>query len=232
MKVSLKSLFQFTARHFREAPTHFILLQTLNGLSGLVAKALESRFENSPLLAGALFFPIFCIASTLTCALTFISVNERENGRRVNLTECFELLKPRLKSLVGASLALGFLFVLGLAALILPALYFMAIYLFVPLLLVSNSQMTLSPALYRSSKMIKNHRGTAAFTVFVILLVGVLTFLVSYSLGRFAGGITSIEALRFWVSAGIDAFLTMLTGAMIDLWIAGFFMKVQKSQNL
>lgn len=221
MRPSLGRLSSKTFQTLKSAPLLFFGLQFLEGLSSVIAKLLETRFESNPVLAVVLFFPVFCIASTLSNALTFTKIRG----------ETLSTIWPYFGQLVLASLTLGLVFILGFAALILPAFYFMAIYLFVPQVILSEQPgMSLSLGLFRSTKIAKAAFKTCVLTAIGALGIAFLTFMISESLGRWAGGVTENPFLRHSISIGIDAFLSMSTGAIIDVWVCHLFLELGKSE--
>ena len=212
---------------FATIPLLFFFLQLPEGIAGTIETILEKQFEKQPVAAIVLFFPVFCIASTLSSAMTFAALNRLVNGNRPSFNAVWGDVYPKLGKLVLASLLVGLVFVLGFCAMVVPAFYFMALYLFVPQLIMSEPNCKLSVYLFRSTRLAKTNLVTCISTVTATIAIGILTYLLSQTLGTWAGGFSEDNAARTMIVCGIDIFLSMFTGIFVDLWIAHLFLKLK-----
>lgn len=210
------------------APFLLFLLQIPQGAAGLFQNLLENRLEREPLLAVVLFFPIFCIASALSSALTFVSLERMARGEPTSVWSAWKTILPKLPILVLTSLLVGAVFVLGFCALVFPAFYFMALYLFVPQLIVTEPRNALSVYLYRSTRLAKSSLWLCMATVFFSILLGIAAYLAAQTLGTWIAGFSDHNTVRHVLFLSTDVSLTMVSGVCIDCWIACLFLRLKQ----
>lgn len=199
------------------------LIQLPMGLLVLLQRFVEPYLEGSPIIGLTLLLPLFSIGSSLCTAFTFWVVQLPSPHQLNDLKIIWAKLSPHYKPLALSSLVIAFFFGLGLAAFILPGLYFISLYFFVPLFVVTEPGQPIAKYLYQSKKLVTHSRKT----FFITLAVVVLTFLIEIpvsilvdALSRPMGG-----ALFF------DVILSMFFGSIIDCFIVFYFLSIKSKGN-
>ncbi len=203
-----------------------LLLQFSEGFAAVVEKFLEHRFDSSPILGALLFFPLFCMASTISNALTFLFLLHKQQSKPTQFKVLWKRVWDKKVPLILSSFVLGIVFLLGFAALVLPAFYFMALYLFVPQFVLTEES-TVSGYLYKSKRIASKRLWLCVASVSLAFTLGLISFLASESLGNWAGGFSQIPLISFMISLCVDVFFSMLSGAVIDVWIAVLFFHLE-----
>lgn len=210
------------------APLHFVSLQFLEALSSILEHTLESHGKENPIFAGLLFFPVFCIASSLGNALTFASVRQIGLGKSPSFKQSWEEVSEVLGTLILASLVLGLVFVLGVMVFVLPAFYFMSLYLFVPQLILSEKGLKLSVYLFRSTKIAKTAFWECLFTVIGTMAIGIVTYLLAETLGTWAGGLSPDAFTRNLISLTVNIAFSIISAVVVDTWVSLLFVKLKE----
>lgn len=156
----------------------------------------------------------------ISTSLTFASVQQIESGGRPSFGVAWRHVQAHAGSLAMASLLVGSLAGLGIFAAILPGLYFMAIYLFVPYLILVEPKAPLSVYFRKSKRLAKENFGKClAFAMlgFLLSVADLVTadFGLSQSIGTSFG-------------LGIRALIQMSTGLIMDLWVCSFFINLKR----
>jgi hypothetical protein len=217
-------VFGILARDFRflfacQLPVGFVeILQQLLGVHDSV---------QASWVATLIVLPVFFMASFFSSAMTFISVRLRLAEHMPSRTLLGEGIAGFAKPLVLASLVVGTLIGLGLAAIILPGLVFMALCLFVPHLIISDPPASIPVYLYRSRKlaMMRPWMTICIVSVFFIMSTGL--FLLGESTGTAFGIITGSFYLRQAVLVGVRMFFTMAGGMLMDVFVSVYFLRLR-----
>ena len=122
---------------------------------GTLQRLLETTLEGHPVIAFLVFFPFFTVMSSFTAALTLLVVLDLEQKKKPSLKRCLSEVGRRASALATSGLLVGLVCILGLCALVLPAIYFMALYLFVPLVIMTEHDQEIPVYLYRSTQIAK-----------------------------------------------------------------------------
>ncbi|MCX6101800.1 MAG: hypothetical protein NT000_00870, partial [Proteobacteria bacterium] len=157
--------------------THWLnvlLLQSPMGLLVLLQIFLSPKLENHAWIAIGILLPLFSIGSSLCTAATFVLIEQKPSQGLAFLPIVFKEVFTRLIPLVLSSLTVSIFFGLGFAALIIPGIYFLAIYFFVPFLVMIQSRQPVANYLFQSKQLITRNRKTL-FTMIGIVL---FTFLI------------------------------------------------------
>ncbi len=203
----------------KQNPLLLFLIQIPVGLLGVLQSLLEPYLEWHPVVALIILLPLFSMGSSLSTALTFLVVQTRNSDTHSNFSHDWKRLTDRFTSLAGSSFIVALFFGLGLAALILPGFYFLAIYIFVPILAVSAPPQPISQYLYKSKKMITQSRKILFTTIGLVTL----SFLAELPLSLIANFLSSF----FGGALIIDAAATMMLGALLDCFIVFYFLNLQ-----
>lgn len=221
--------FKQTFSPFFTYPLLFLSVQSIQGLLSLLESALEPRFsEKNPILLVALFFPPYVITTTLSSALTFFIIRDLRLGKKPTFRNALEGVKPHLSQLIICSLVLGMIYILGFCAFVVPVVYFMAIYLFVPFVILTEPKAPFSAALYRSTQLAKTRLGLTILTVIGVLAIGLLTFALSRWVTDKLNQAISSEEIQLVLSFCIDFILTIATGSWIDSWVSHYYLNLKE----
>ena len=135
----MKSPFHMALESLHFIKTHWLnvlLLQSPMGLLVLLQIFLSPKLENHAWIAIGILLPLFSIGSSLCTAATFVLIEQKPSQGLAFLPIVFKEVFTRLIPLVLSSLTVSIFFGLGFAALIVPGIYFLAIYFFVPFLVL------------------------------------------------------------------------------------------------
>ncbi len=214
MNSLLKSLRQIGTL-FRKAPFLILLLQLPEVSVDWLDRLFRDAFEAKPLLGAGILFPYFILASSLSTALTALAARELENGRPIKLGWLIAQVGKRIFLFLKTSFACGLFIVVGMPVLI-PALYFMTVYLFVPVLTVFDSPAPALTMLARSKRLAKlDFLKVFCFTLF-FLGVGVVFFLIQGEIDKWL-----IDQMNFPAISGAfaDSIFALALGVTVNLGV-------------
>ena len=162
-----------TFRLLAAFPCSLLFLQLPTGFLELVGGALSMRHEESMVVASALFFP-YNVASAISCALTFVFVHEIAAGRPASWRFAYAQITTRLGRLVPVAFLATLLCLVGMVALIVPALYFMTVFFFFPQVVASEPWLPWTVYLNRSKRIAKQAfwKTLAAVLCFLVIEIG------------------------------------------------------------
>lgn len=211
---------------FKALKTNFLplfLIQLPVGLLVFLQNFLEPLFESNPIIALIILLPLFSFVSSLCTALTYIAVQSLQTAPKLKFTILKQLSPETLTKLTATSLLVAIFLGLGLAALVIPGIYFTAIYLFVPVLVVLNPSQKASQYLFESKKLVTQNKKI----LFSTLSIASLSFMIDFPLSqvvRLIGGNASASLL-------IDSFLTMISGAFFDCFVIFYFQTLKRKES-
>ncbi len=216
-------------RTFGRAPILFILLQIPEVSVDWLDRGFRSYFEAHPFIGALTLFPYFTVASALSTALTAIAVAHMAGGRKTSVTEVFRALTPRLGLLIKTSLLSGLFVLVGMPVLF-PAIYFMTVYLLVPLVVVFDPPALAFSLLARSKNIVRARFWPVFFFTIFFLSVGVGMFLVQGGMDK-----RLIDQMGYpvYVGAIVDTVFSIALGIGVNLGIYEVFCWLQPaSANL
>jgi hypothetical protein len=225
------SLFAQTFKTFRLAPWHFLLLQFPEAAADLLERLSPGRAEEHLALKIILLFPSFCIASTLASSLTFASVLDLSKNVPLSIGSSLRSVGEKWKTLIPTSVLLGIIILLGFLALILPGLYFMAAFLFVPQLIVTEPKLPWSVYFFKSKKLAKKAFLKTFFAVTIFFIANVAGYFIG-ELGEGAvASLTGNTGVQVGLSVCLGIVLSVFTGAFVNLWISYFFLTLTEKNT-
>lgn len=233
----MKNFIQKVVSSLLAFPSLLILAQLPEALLAIPQKFLESITEDQPVLRVLIFLPIFCVSSTLSNSLSFLLVLQHAENKRPSLPNAFSILKNRLPQVLLAYLVILAFFILaamGLYLLILPALYFMAIYQFTPYLILTSEKMPLFAVLHRSQKMVRSSWMRLLNAMCLILssiAMGIATYFAGQQLGELSTALTTNTLLQGVSSTTIDIFFSIIGGSIVSVVISHFFLNLRAQVN-
>jgi hypothetical protein len=199
------------------------LLQLPMGLLVLLQRVMEPFLEGNPLVGLIILLPLFSVGSNLCTALTFCVLQLPAPRHLTDINQAWQKLAPQFGPLVLSSAIIALFFGLGLAAFVLPGLYFISLYFFVPLFVITEPGQPIAKYFYQSKKLVTQSRktllGTLGFVTITFLIEIPISILVD-ALSRPVGG-----------AAFFDVILTMLFGVIIDCFIIFYFLSIKPKGN-
>lgn len=220
------SLTRATLTAFITFPLSLLLLQLPGGLMELIGNALELRYEESIALAASLFFP-YGIATACCTALTYGFIEDKETGSSPSLAAACKKLKGKWGRLVPVTCIAGILCLLGMVALIIPALYFMAIFFFFPQLIVSEPHLPWTVYLSRSKKIAKRALLATVTAVVICFLLELGVEKAGDWIGEFTLAFVPSVFFRNGTLLFVHTILYIVLSAMINIWASYFFLKLR-----
>ncbi len=211
-------------------PFHFLGLQIPAASYLVVEYFLRDALGNETIatLAGT---PYLFIASTFSTAATFASVAFTPEGTLSALQSTCNRVRAQWKILALASLVIGFITLVGMLALLLPGLYFAALYLFVPHLILSEPGQNLWAYLDRSKRLSRPriflHIGVVLFTLILMVWVYVVG---DMSTSLFGSELAS-SSIAIGLSLVVQMFLSMVVGCLVDVWLSHYFLELKGASN-
>jgi hypothetical protein len=212
----------------RLAPLSLLAFQLPGAIADAVLPALgldetKATPRTLPIYVGITF--LVFILSVLSTAATFALLQQIERGETPRLTGALQNLVLHLKPLIFASLLIGLL--LGICMLdpwlIIPGLVFWTLYLFVPMLILSEGPLPLMTYFNRSTKLARAHFGK---TFAIVLILFAITL----------GTIILDRAIEGWrerafpdlplLAAGLKGLFSLSIETLSTVWVCYFFLKL------
>ncbi len=203
---------------WRKAPLLLLASQLPEASVDLVEKALgRTSLGQSPILLALTVLPYFWIASAASFFLTAHLVISLDLGRDVSFRDSWNSLIARLPALTTSSLLAGVVVLVGIP-LLLPGVYFMACYLFVPACLATDpGDAPASVLLARSKKVARQRMGLILPLTTGFLVVGLGLFFLEEALVS-AGMVDALAVLcKMMVAVPLGACVYV---AVSDLFLA------------
>ncbi|MFM8316064.1 MAG: hypothetical protein ACKOA8_17435 [Deltaproteobacteria bacterium] len=200
-----------------------LLLQLPLGILVVGQRFLDSYLETHPILAVLLLLPLFSVGSSLSSALTFLYLQTPSPRKLSIFAHLLKDSSQKLKYLVPTSLCVAVFFGLGLAAFILPGLYFISLYFFVPFLVVQEPIQPIANYLFASKSMVTQSRKTfwttAGLALTTLFMELPLSFLVDY-LSNLIGQ-----------PAFCDMLISMMFASFLDIMVSVYFLSLSSKGN-
>lgn len=187
----------------------------------LLQRFLDPFLENHPIVAVVILLPLFSIGSSLGTAFNYILINlpDRRNLRTF-LKAIYSIGPTTITTLVLTSLMVAMFFGLGLAAFILPGLYFMALYFFVPILVVSSSKQTVAQYLYASKQIVTHSRKNFYVTLVIALAIFLMELPISFLVNQLSE--------QFGYAPLFDVSFSICLGGLVDVFICFYFLALKE----
>jgi hypothetical protein len=206
------------------APLSFLLIQIPVGGVEVLETLFSTQLESNILLVLLVILPASLIAQPLSSSLTFVALRSLQEKKPIRWPDCFRPVVGKLTPLVVATFLSETVSGMGMLTFF-PGVYFTAMYLFIPQLVISEPELPWSVYLLRSKKLAQRTWGKALLTTLVLILLGASSYL-GVETGRrpplWTAGV-------LWVLL-IKVFVSMLAAALVDIWISHYFL-LAKSQS-
>jgi hypothetical protein len=171
------------------------------------------------------------IAQTTLCAI-YLLVEDVNEGRSPSLPRALRRLTGSFRTLLPAVLLLAVLVMIGFAALVVPALYFTAVYLYVPPLAVLYPDRSVASLFYLSSRVARKYLGLTLTFVFIDLSISCALYFeedILKSVTRLLG--FAVPPAFIWgVAAQVG--LSLVFGSLLDVALAQCFYQIKLKENL
>ena len=171
---TIRKLLSESIKVFRRFPLVFFLYQLPEVATEWVEKV-GVPDKDDWLRAFLVLFPYFCIASFASTGLTFLRVRGIREENRRNVRGELESLTKGLGSLIPVSILCGIIFIFGVMALMIPGIYFQAIYLFVPFLVLERPRQPWTSYLFESKQLARQSLGLSIILGVLVMIVGLGT---------------------------------------------------------
>jgi len=214
-----------SGRAIRKAPWHFLLLQAPEAGFDIVEKTLTPLSESSPFLALLIILPLVWLLSALSISLTFASVQRMRKRQAPDWKKSVKDVRKHLGQILPASFLVGIVVLCGLLLLI-PGIYFMAIYLFVPQIAMTYPKYPATTYLSISKAKVQPHLWTTCGLVTAIFIVDFLVYLFGETLGTWAGGMTLSPLGQNAILLSTKITLSLITSAAINLGVSYYYLEL------
>ena len=209
-------------RLFRQAMLHFpwlFLAQLPEGILSLIQKYFETEWANSPKLAFFILYPLSCASTAICSAAAFIIIKNPAEAR-MSLHYLTKELIPKMKYLILSSWLLGLVMIPATLAFVLPGIWVLSQYLFIPFCIVTAPSQGLSAYFSLSKNITGENR-------LVCLAAAFLSFFVSLW-SYFGMGLLSHWIFNPALLLGIEVVLGMLLSVFLTAWTATLYLEVSK----
>ena len=207
------------------APLFLFLLQAPLAITEILQEALGiNNSVQPPLWAVFIVLPTFFVLSFLSSALTLAAVFHLHTTGRCSWNNLWAMIRPKIRPLLIASIALGSLAGLGLVAYIIPGLLLMTLFLFVPHVITLDPPTSLWAYVTRSKRLVSRHPFVSFFIVVFSFGLSALLFLLGEHFGTYYGVAGSTDFGRLSILIATRSLFSMFGALIIDVWVAAFFL--------
>lgn len=202
---------------WRFTPALF-LAQIPEGLVAVLQKFWETEESQHPFLSFFFLYPLYCAATSLGAVLTYTIIRQPQISSFKNIWEC---VYPRLPVILITSCILGLVMIPATLALILPGIYVLGFYLFVPYIAMDSSNLSVSQLFAQSKLLSRQAPGICFLTALGSFIFGIIGYLVPSSFSQMAGLFSF--GLFFEIGLGVLLSLTL------NVWISTLYLEVSQS---
>ena len=209
---------------YRKKPFAILAAQIPMGILVIVQRVLEPHLEKHPILISSFLLPIFSLGTSWGTALTFLLMGgDSQAPIKDQLLQAMANLFHKFKALFLTSLLTAIFFALGLYAYLLPGIVFIALYFFVPILVVSEPEQPVSRYFYQSKQLV-----TKSYTLFFLTLsITLFTFFVEIPISY----LVEFLSERLGYAIIFDVSISMFVTGFIDIFICYYFLSLKSKGN-
>ena len=229
-RAQLLNICRQTGRALKTAPLHYLALQLPEASFDLVEHSLAPVSDKHPLFALLIILPLVWELSAISIAFTFASILRRRRGEKPSIRQSVTEVRGRLRQILPSSFLVAIVVLLGLFLLV-PGIYFMAIYLFVPHFAMIMSPAPATAYLNLSTRLVRQHLWTTLCLVVFIFLLDFAIYLGSETLGTFAGGVSLSPVGRDIILTATKITLSLITSAAINVGVSYFFLEINSDSE-
>lgn len=220
----LNNTLKQTLAFYKKNLVAILAIQIPMGFLVVIQGILEPYIENHSVLALIFLLPLFALGSSWGTALTYLLILSDSNATlKKRLSHSASLLVSKLKTLSLASLLIAVFFGLGLYAYVLPGILFIALYFFVPILVVSEPEQPIVRYFYQSKQLV-----TGSYKLFFLTFaIALLTFLIEIPISY----LVELLSERLGYSILLDVGISMLVTGLVDVFICYYFLSLKSKGN-
>ena len=164
-------------------------------------------------------------------ALTYVSVRDSRYGEAPTLARSWNEVSRKIFPLLNAYILAGIVIALGFLSLILPGIYYLALYLFVPLVVIDEPRLPLSVYLLRSKKLAKaSLKRTLALTL-LLLFFGLFLAVLEGVLNEITGQLFASIFLRNVTFLTANLFLSLVAGATMSVGVSHYYLTLKPNTH-
>lgn len=212
-------MFRDTFRTLKRYPFSFFFLQFFDGISESVLFFLGEPTDGSSILYIATVFPLTWFMTCFGTAATFNFFQQIQSGAEPRKSDAISAVFKKWKPLVLSEAIVAIAVLIGIF-LIVPAIYFLAVYLFVPCVVMSRQRLPVFGYLSESQAIARNSMGGLLALACVVLVLGL-------GLSEIQSLVTSalhIEAV--WALFLINIVLSMALNMTLNTFICHCFVQL------
>lgn len=171
-------------------------------------------------------FPTFVFFSTLSTVTTFAALRHWNAGRDLGVSGAYAEALRAAPRWFPAALVTSLLTLLGMP-LIFLGIYFSAIYLFVPQVILMDPPCPLGVYLTRSKKVAKADFTRVLLLAVLLLVLDIGLYLVAQEAGGRIGDLFASPTAREIVSGTVNCVVTVAPGLLLNPLIGEYFLKLR-----
>jgi len=184
-----------------------LLCQTPEVFVTILQKKLEMSFSSMPVFSILIIYPLFCILTSVSSALSFLVIQKTVSKTKTEAI--FETLFSRFFLLSRASVLLGLISLLSTLAFVIPGIIVLAFYLFVPYLILTSQANSFWSFFSGSRELFRIHPILCLFSATTITALSLVSF------WRFMDAPLVFEI-------GFSLFVSLI----VNIWISTLFIEV------
>lgn len=213
---------RFTEALLRHFPV-LLAIHLPEGFLTLLQHFFETAFPQSPKTAFFVLYPLLCFSAMLCSGITFLIVRTPETGRLI-FHQVWKNLVPHLPALFFASLALGLIMIPATLCFLIPGLYVLTIYLFIPFFILEDPKRSLSGYFFQSKLLATKHITVCGLTALASFVTSLLPFL----------GFSLLDSPLFDSGLGLalEAVSGMALSVLLNTWVSTLFLEVSTDERL
>lgn len=222
--MSLPAVFLKTIKSLQTQPVLFLCLQLPSASTEVIETHLSgASIETSPFQA-LIWIPFFFFMSTLTTTLTYFAMVGVRDGREFSMSDFVKVLQEKWLVLLAAALLVGVICLAGFLALVLPGIYFTAMYLFVPQIVMDEANHKVMVSLNRSKALFKQAKLKTIFVVSIIFLSSIAVYFAGETIGTWLGGVLTHEGtFRTFTLILVKVLISLPVGALLDVFSSHYY---------
>ena len=186
-------------------------------------------FEKQPLTALAILFPLYCIISGISSVMTWQLVLAKNKKTHPDLRLFLKDLSPILIKLSLAVLLSGIFVILGMSVFILPGIFFLSLFLFVPFLIAEDATRPIEHYLRESQRLAFRELTGVIFLVLIMIGGSLLSWLGGDALADLIER-TVQGPYGFVIALATKVLVAIPFGALIDLSSAYYFIQLRSQK--
>jgi len=220
----MSSLFKqqtfFFARRLRHFLPGLVLAQIPEALLILLNKGFEVYLDQSPKLSFLILYPLYCLTSSLSSAMSLQVVTSLPSMSAVQSLQLKRIL-PRLPGLLWTSLIFGLVMIPATLALVVPGIIVLSRYLFLPFLVIDSPNKKLGWYFSQSQKISSKNR---IFCLATAALSFVLSLLSLLGVSLIEGWLPVSEASGLW----FELLFGLIASVFLNAWVANLYVEISK----